>query len=65
LNEPVIAEMVTTYDENYEVRSGKSSRMVMGNFVVYKVPEGEVVYQRHQGQVFPKIATLYKQHAKP
>jgi hypothetical protein len=65
LNEPVIAKMTTAFDENYEVRSGKRSSMVTGNFVVYKVPEGEVIYQRSPGQVFPSTAILYKQNAKP
>lgn len=65
LNEPVVAELMTSFDEDYRVRNGKRSTIVTGNFVVYKVPEGEVIYRRSSGEVFPKTATLYKQYAKP
>jgi len=64
LNEPVVAELITSFDKDYEVRNGKRSTIATGNFVVYKVPEGEVIYQRKSGQVYPKTATLYKQYGK-
>lgn len=65
LNEPVVAELITSFDEDFEVRNGKRSTIVTGNFVVYKVPEGEVIYRRSSGKVFPKTATLYKQYGTP
>lgn len=56
-NEPVIATMVHSYES--EIRSGK--QLVSAEFVVYKVPEGEVSFRRTPGVVYSKEAVLYRQ----
>ena len=61
LNEPVVAKMVGTFEANYNVNSGKKVKTVQGNYVTYRVPEGDVVFLRGPGQVFPETAILYRQ----
>lgn len=56
-NEPVVATLVHTYES--EIRSGK--QLVSAEFVIYKVPEGEVSFRRTSGVVYSKEAVLYHQ----
>lgn len=56
-NEPVIATLVHTYES--EIRSGK--QLISTEFVIYKVPEGDVSFRRVTGVVYAKEVVLYRQ----
>lgn len=59
-NEVVIGEFVAYESEGYRERSGKSYVDRHFTYVVYKVPEGNVMLPCVVGVPYPKRATLYK-----
>jgi hypothetical protein len=59
-NEKVEATLVGFQSEGYNERSGKSRADYHYNYVIYKTPDGEVMFRSFSGNAYPKQAILYK-----
>ena len=59
-NEVVVGEFVGYESEGYKERSGKSYVDRHFTYVVYKVPEGNIMLPCVVGYPYPQRATLYK-----
>jgi hypothetical protein len=59
-NEVVIGEFVGYESEGYKERSGKSYVDRHYTYVIYRVPEGNVMLPCVTGTPYPQRATLYK-----
>lgn len=59
-NVPVEATLVSTYESNTIERMSKRNISVASAFVTYMTPDGEVVFKRSEGIVYPKNAILYR-----
>ena len=59
-NTPVTGVFVGYQTEGYNVKSGKSRVDQHWIYVIYRVPEGDVLMQAGAGMVYPKEAILYK-----
>lgn len=59
-NEVVTGKFVGYVAEGYNERSGKSRADHHYTYVVYAVPEGQVMLRACEGCAYPTYATLYK-----
>jgi len=59
-NQAVTGEFKGYMTEGYRAQSGKSKADFHYLYVVYKVPEGEVVMLAAPGTIYPPLAVLYK-----
>lgn len=59
-NTPVTAEFVGFQSEGWNQLSGKRRVDVHATYVIYRVPEGEIMLEAIPGHVYPSKAILYK-----
>ena len=60
-NIPIEATLVATSEtETLEYRYKRGDIYVNSSFVTYLTPDGEVVFKRKEGVVYPRKAILYK-----
>ena len=60
-NTPIEATLVATSEaEALEYRHKRGDVYTISSFVTYATPDGEVVFKRKEGVVYPKRAILYR-----